>query len=53
MFSGRICKKCMSKFMEQTNDLLLFQKFSKIFKDISSQFEAIPAENSIFNHEIK
>ena len=52
MFSGRICKKCMSKFMEQTNDLLLFQKFSKIFKDISSQFEEIPGENTIFNHEM-
>ena len=30
----------------------MFQKFSKIFKDISSQFEEIPGENTIFNHEM-
>lgn len=50
--SGRICSKCMTKFLEKNNNnLTLLDTFRRIFNNISIQFETLPEDLIVFNEE--
>lgn len=52
MRSGRICNKCMARFLENNdNNPLLLNTFRNIFSNISAQFEALPEELIRFNSD--
>ncbi len=48
--SGRICDKCMKRFLENNNNnVTLLNNLINIFNNISYQFQALPDELIVFN----